>query len=288
MKQKNKAAGAFAMLIVSALSLMVASYAWFSMAGSVTAKTPDFSASAPENLQISSDGQSWASAINVNLGNRKDLQLNPASSYAGTNDNIFYTDTINNGNSDENTKFFSVTSGTTVNNAGYYMDVPLWIRTTGSEDVDVALDVDDEATSVKDIDSDGKISSEKTISNSVRIAFINPGMNKNSLGEAIVEGNPEQNGQPFVYNANKTNKINEKVIAAIDNTGKATKKNPVYLQGNTTKILAIKGSRTDNSGYQDGTKFVARIWLEGEDPNCIFANGGKSFSISLKFVAVNK
>lgn len=54
-----------------------------------------------------------------------------------------------------------------------------------------------------------------------------------------------------------------------------------------TQILDIKGSDSNPDTYKDGTPFIARIWLEGEDPNCVFANGGKSFAISLKFIAID-
>lgn len=75
---KNLIMSSFFMFAISLVCLMTASYAWFSMAGSVEVHSPEFSASAPENLQISSDGENWASSISVNLGNANELKINPA------------------------------------------------------------------------------------------------------------------------------------------------------------------------------------------------------------------
>lgn len=287
MKQKNKIFSALMLLVVSALSLFMASYAWLTMAASVSTEVPEFRASAPNNLEISNDKAHWSQYITVNLGTANELRIMPASSYSGVNGTLFYTDKVNNGVPDSTTEFSVATKEVTKNSEGYYLDVPLYIRTTGAQDVKVALDILSDQTFVKDI-VDGQVVEDKSISKSVRIAFLNKDKNGNSLGQDALQN-------PFVYNSDTDFPGTDgKIISELKDDGTAEKKTPVYLQdlyknaNNTyTQILDIKGSDSNPDTYKDGTPFIARIWIEGEDPNCVFTNGGKSFAISLKFIAID-
>ena len=158
------------------------------------------------------------------------------------------------------------------NQEGYYLDVPLWIRTTGDKEVKIALDVEDaQNTFAKDLDKDGNVTENKEIAKAVRIGFINPNKDKNALDKE----------NPLVYNAN--DKFKGKVISSLNENKTAKKETPVYLSNSTQMLLVPAYSQTN----QKGTPFIARIWIEGEDPNCVFANGGKSFAISLKFIAID-
>lgn len=269
---KNLIMSSFFMFAISLVCLMTASYAWFSMAGLVEVHSPEFSASAPENLQISSDGENWASSISVNLGNANELKINPASSYTGIDRKIFYTEKVNDGVSDDNTEFEVAQKGVSSNQEGYYLDVPLWIRTTGDKEVKIALDVEDaQNTFAKDLDKDGNVTENKEIAKAVRIGFINPNKDKNALDKE----------NPLVYNAN--DKFKGKVISSLNENKTAKKETPVYLSNSTQMLLVPAYSQTN----QKGTPFIARIWIEGEDPSCNFDNGGKSFAISLKFIAID-
>lgn len=269
---KNLIMSSFFMFAISLVCLVTASYAWFSMAGSVEAHTPEFKASAPENLQISSDGENWASSISVNLGSAEELKINPASSYTGIDGSIFYTEKVNDGVSDDKTEFEVAEKNVIKSQEGYYLDVPLWIRTTGDKEVKIALDTEDtENTFAKELDEDGNITESKGIAKAVRIGFISTSKTKNALGDA----------GPLVYNANKD--FTGNVIAFLNQDKTAVKQKPLYLN-NATQMLLVPAYSQAN---QKGTAFIARIWLEGEDPNCVFANGGKSFAISLKFIAID-
>ena len=96
-KNKNLILSSFFMFAISLACLITESYAWFSMTGSVEVTGPEFKASAPENLQISNDGNTWASSITVDLYKKDDFKISPASSYTGIDNNIFYTEDINDG-----------------------------------------------------------------------------------------------------------------------------------------------------------------------------------------------
>ncbi|WP_181991178.1 hypothetical protein [Eubacterium ventriosum] len=272
-KNKNLILSSFFMFAISLACLITESYAWFSMTGSVEVTGPEFKASAPENLQISNDGNTWASSITVDLYKKDDFKISPASSYTGIDNNIFYTEDINDGGSAKNTNFKVAVTGASKGNEGYYLDVPLWIRTTGDSEVKVAVDVNDTSvTYAKDLDEDGNVSDTQEISKAVRIAFLDTSKDKNALGD---------NNKPLVYNANPG--FVGKVIGNINEDGTGNRVDSSYLTNNTQMLQVPAYSATQTKG----APFVARIWIEGEDPNCVFANGGKSFAISLKFIAID-
>lgn len=288
-KNKNLILSSFFMFAISLVCLITASYAWFSMTGSVEVTSPEFTASAPDNLQIAWKNErdiwtEWATKVNVKLSQNDRFKLMPASSYTGFDGQIFYTDTINNGTSDENTLFEIASVGTSSSGEGYYLDVPLRIRTTGAEDIGVALDIEstDESsrTYVTDIDENGNKIASRDIAQCVRIAFVNADKNNNSMNNYSVDTH-----NPFVYNASSSFKGD--VIKELDANKHSVKIASNYLKNNSTQILHIVGGR-GNSDDNTGTEFIARIWIEGEDPNCVFANGGKSFAISLKFIAIDE
>lgn len=287
MKNRNNTVMAGVMLIISFISLITASYAWMTIGKEVEVKIPEFTASAQNNLEISwndvneAEWTPWSFSVKVNLGDVNDWKLMPASSYGGVNDTLFYTEELSDGNSDENTSFKKVVPVDDMaqnKKSGYYVDVPLRIRTTGTDSVKVALDTQE--SKIIDISSLGE--DAESISKAVRIAFISPDGKKNSLGNEVnVNFGKNKEFAPFVYNIN--NEFTGKVITGL--TGK-DKVSPYYLNKDI-QILNIKGKDEDVENYLDGTEFIARIWLEGEDSNCKAINGGKSFAISLKFIAID-
>lgn len=132
---------------------------------------------------------------------------------------------------------------------------------------------------MSDIDENGNVLNTRDIAQCVRIAFINPNKNDNSMRNYDLN-----KPNPFVYNASDS--FSDQVIKEIDSNNHAVKADSKYLSDNSVQILQVNGGQ-GSSDSNTGTEFIARIWLEGEDPNCVFANGGKSFAISLKFIAID-
>ena len=230
MKNRNNTVMAGVMLIISFISLITASYAWMTIGKEVEVKIPEFTASAQNNLEISwndvneAEWTPWSFSVKVNLGDVNDWKLMPASSYGGVNDTLFYTEELSDENSDENTSFKKVVPVDDMaqnKKSGYYVDVPLRIRTTGTDSVKVALDTQE--SKIIDISSLGE--DAESISKAVRIAFISPDGKKNSLGNEVnVNFGKNKEFAPFVYNIN--NEFTGKVITGL--TGK-DKVSPYYL-----------------------------------------------------------
>lgn len=85
MKATRKLIPALALLLVSAVLLSTASYAWFTTNTTVTA-TMSVGVTSPDNLQISKDGSSWGTTLALNTN----VRLTPSSSVDGKN--FFYID----------------------------------------------------------------------------------------------------------------------------------------------------------------------------------------------------
>ena len=90
MKLSRRLIPAIAMLMVSAVLMSTASFAWFSMNSNVTATGIQVTADAPESsLLISSDNVSFGSTIDLPAENRMDTVLEPAAHME--NSETFYT-----------------------------------------------------------------------------------------------------------------------------------------------------------------------------------------------------
>lgn len=76
MKNTRKLIPALAMLLVSAVMMSTASFAWFTMNSTVEATGMQVTAVAPASLWISQDGNAWSSSINLADSNMAD-QLVP-------------------------------------------------------------------------------------------------------------------------------------------------------------------------------------------------------------------
>lgn len=196
---KKKFAAALAMLLVSVLTLSTATYAWFTIGNSVTAKTITMTASAPDKIYIASytgkdtaskyvseltfdaDGGDFFIGGTVSGKTESDTQnlgenfvLLNASSADG--EVIYSTNNNKYENPDAATKFKTAINdkGTdtadeiysgSVNGKAFYIDVPLYFTTTGSKDVNMVLDPAGSSIKVNGTDED--------ISPAARMAILN-------------------------------------------------------------------------------------------------------------------
>lgn len=81
MKLTRKLIPAFAMLLIAAVMMSTASFAWFSMNGKVTAEGMSVTATTPASLEIKSETTDWDYKATVNVSKN---QLNAVTYYNGT------------------------------------------------------------------------------------------------------------------------------------------------------------------------------------------------------------
>ena len=207
------------------------------------------------------------------------------------------------------------TAWNTTNDDGYYVDIPVWLRTTSlnSQTIYVTGYVTDKTQDTNDnTDSDD-------LYKAVRVAILG-GETDATAGIATGSGTglvvlKDAGADPASgsYYTNKPNMTTEFGILDSDNysgTGTSNKSgtNAVGRMGtNDGKIYGVSSLTTNTPSYSEITyndgstavvtipgatnastpgvakKIIIRVWLEGEDGNCWNENANQDWNISLKF-----
>ena len=251
-------------------------------------------ATAPKNDAADTDlwsNKAATSSVYASFG-----KLIPASSTDGTN--LYYTTKAKeNGKSVDITGANAFTQATENNNAGwtfqtagassetesnltadtkgegYYLDIPVWFRTTSTSDVNLGLDVE-----VKQ-GSDSNTTTE--LYKAARVAILP----ETKAAQSVFLG-AEGNAATNYYTDGKA--VSTAAATLTDSYGnvsvatevKATD-GKVTNAANATQVATVTAST--GTGYGDAVKYYIRVWLEGEDEACWNANAGQDFQINLKF-----
>jgi hypothetical protein len=156
------------------------------------------------------------------------------------------------------------------NDDGYYVDIPIWLRSSAKEDIDLAVDA--YVTTNATVDEDDLYLAARA----VILYAATPGIsatpdsttNLLRVRQDTLEGDSIVN---YMY----TTKSTGDCVNGTD----GTYANAVEYDG--SGILTVAAG--ENNSYGDPTKAIIRVWLEGEDPNCWNQNAGQNFNISLRF-----
>lgn len=338
---KKKLIPAVAMLTTSAVMLSTATYAWFTMNKTAEVNGLEMAATAGGGLEISlgqiGDGTlgrittplmndtSWKSTVKIGEYYENIGKIMPASSVEGNK--LFYAsdrDITAGGKvvedsatvsqtTDENAVKLTVKnnydkSGTTNavakddSSKGYYVDIPMWIRTTYKVDTTVKCEVTiKDATTTIDGAVDGA-----DLQKAVRVAVIPLGKanikadsTANSLAitpahEYTVDGNTNVFGLTFdSYNKD----TNEKAIsnAKDANTAYSTVLSDITsnaitvdvgenAHSDTANIFTLKAAAANSYSVES---FVVRVWLEGESIYCNDANAAQDWNVQLNFTTAD-
>lgn len=251
-------------------------------------------ATAPKNDAADTDlwsNKAATSSVYASFG-----KLIPASSTDGTN--LYYTTKAKeNGKSVDITGANAFTQATENNNAGwtfqtagassetesnltadtkgegYYLDIPVWFRTTSTSDVNLGLDVEVKQGSDSDTTTE--------LYKAARVAILP----ETKAAQSVFLG-AEGNAATNYYTDGKA--VSTAAATLTDSYGnvsvatevKATD-GKVTNAANATQVATVTAST--GTGYGDAVKYYIRVWLEGEDEACWNANAGQDFQINLKF-----
>ena len=195
------------------------------------------------------------------------------------------------------------------NDDGYYVDIPVWLRTSSATGQDVSV-----MAYVKPRNAEQMANtSNEALYRAVRVAVLSP-TSQASGGAEVTATNllPVADGWTLKTDS-AAGKLNDHPFSgtSILNWYNSTS---ALSSGSTTNVVAAKTSaaasastRYDTGVYgvataYAGTKFVTlaapasganygvpsqvivRVWLEGEDPDCWNETAGQDWSINLKFV----
>ncbi len=260
MKLSRKLIPAFAMLLVSAIMMTTASYAWFSINSTVNVKGMTVQTTTSDSILIAGDtldgtAQKDDSAFDTALNQLVSGILNPVSTINGAN--FFYTLGSNvqgsgNAKNDEYKAFANTSEGLTTFNTDY--------GTTGKN----ATGYVEYVFQLKATNADP--SNEKTL-----------GITELTLNYDGADDNGQRAFRVAVFAQAATDKTFtsgtgdlKAVLKAADanyfDSGKAVASTTEL--GNVTKLGSAAAIGTVGSNATAYYKVVVRLWLEGEDTTC--------------------
>ena len=256
MKFTRKLIPAVAMLVVSATMMSTASFAWFSMNRTVTATGMQATAVSPVNLQISVDDNTYTNAVTsyTNVTGK----LLPASTVDPTDINNFYavkagTGTVINAGAggildDSSDIVFQSVPTEVTDSDGYYIDYTFYFQLTSavSENTNIYLS---ELTFTE---------STTHLNQAARVALLN-----------------ESNGLVAIYAAavDTANAIGE---LDTDGTIKTLTATGAIAANDQSKVFTIAAGATK-------TSVTLRLWIEGQDEQCVNANAGSTINFQVAF-----
>jgi hypothetical protein len=194
------------------------------------------------------------------------------------------------------TAYKTATAWNGTNDDGYYVDIPVWLRTssTVAQNIYVTGYVTKGANTT-DTDTDD------VLYQSVRVAILKGDGSADGGCLTLADGANVKTDSTARYFANtteistagycildsenynkRTDGLTESTaVYAIDSVSTLTYKEITQNKGDSVVATLAAGKGTD---YGDATKLIIRVWIEGEDGDCWNENAGQDWNISLKFM----
>ena len=315
---KKKLIPAVAMFTASAVMLSTATYAWFTMNRDVQVDGLQMTATTSSSLEISlgelgddaittpaDTSTTWTKKIAVSDFYNTIGKLKPASS---TDGNSLYMIKDENGiyaggtkveeNADvvavDTTKTATLTPGKTTkitqteNNSGYYIDVPMWIRSSNKEESEVYCTV-----TIVDGENGDDTDSGKELMKAVRVAVIpvastttaqnipksgdSNALVTNKVGTTTVFGLDSETYNNAVLNA--VGKYNASTGTA-GNIAKANDNDDNRTKVENTDVFTLPAATETTYGVES---FIVRVWLEGESTSCNDLTANQDWNINFDF-----
>jgi hypothetical protein len=316
--RKNMLRSSAAMLLVSALALTTATYAWFTTGHSGKVSQITLTAENESGIQLSADAENWKGTITLDeltalSTTTYSANLSPRSS-AGTADSkgkLILYNLLTKEQEIEDTTGKKISKNivyTADGSSEGIVSFDLYARNTGTDKKTLYLD---SSASVKGVaDTNGKTTG---IENAIRVAFVK-------------QGTQEIKGSTYVADAKKLYKANASLSDGVwlwEPNSKSHSENSLYSGQGTVATYAIKGEIKESANvtlnaegildkdtYTDYVtsssvkpnlsdantdsaiveipansivKFTVYIWLEGQDVDCTDKEANGSFTVDLTF-----
>lgn len=161
---------------------------------------------------------------------------------------------------------------------GYYLDIPVWFRTTNITDVNLGVDVTVTDPNSESADTKGDLYK------ATRVAFLTS--DKTTAKGVFLGAETDVNTAYYKKKAVKAatgtgeDSYYGNVTVAKEVTANAAGQ---VTNSDSTDVASVTGVGNGKTGYSTPVKYYIRVWLEGEDKNCWNANAGQSFNVDLKF-----
>jgi hypothetical protein len=298
--RKNMLRSSAAMLLVSALALTTATYAWFTNGHAGKVDTFSLTAANAYGIELSADAKKWQGTItetdltNASTSNHftDSTAVSPLSS-AGTVSSgkmTLYTCTVD-------SETLAVTSATTDDSNANLIRFDFYVRNSNAEDATLNLDLSANGASVKGTTADSKKSTG--IEKAVRVAFIDQGNVTIDSGSdvttlaggstALIWEPNSDNLETFAINGTISSGVylgTKGIVERTYNSGSGTYSTPDYLKSQTTTKAAPSGQTYVSLvkiPKNSLSKVTVYVWLEGQDVDCTNNTAGGSMDINLIF-----
>ena len=263
-KARHKLVPAIIMLIVAAITMSTASYAWFTMSNRVEVTGVELTVVAPTNILIREKKDTAPFNVFLNtvsvLNSFGTGKLSHASSVDGT---TMYTlvEPINNVNVDGSLKATAAIQTSTAvldtDTDGYYVDYVLELVNTGGTPVTVGLN----NVQITGVDN----SNGENILGAVRFAVLEAGVSKGVFADE------SETDEVYAYNGTTLN-----TDVALQH----------YVNDSDSLFELAANGYADTDNPSNHKEIVVRVWIEGQDPDCISLNAGSGFKIQFDFYVV--
>lgn len=199
----------------------------------------------------------------------------------------------------------NATAWNTTNDDGYYIDIPVWLRTSSTEGAELSVKayvVDMNNETGFGTDSSGT-TTNKELYRAVRVAVLSdtgaaavatggnliPVSDGDGVLGALTNGDKYTGTSilDWYSGTSSSGTVPSKAwggaVSAVATQGTAS---PTY---NATPTAYIAGTKVaelaagSGTAYGNPTKLIIRVWLEGEDPDCYNETAGQDWSINLMF-----
>jgi len=266
-KARHKLIPAIIMLLVAAITMSTASYAWFTMSTKVEVSGIDLAVVAPANILIReklSTPVVFSSAAVITAASNPTGKLNHVSSLEGVN--FFTIDDATaagvnptTGALPANPTISDVSNQPVTTSPGYYYDYKLELVNTGNAQVQIG---------VRNVVVSPKVGSNPAdvgIAKAVRFAVLN------AAGTAVI------NAAAPVFSDDQV------TLAALTGTGGTTQSvtSDDKYQNNLFTLSA--GGIADKDNPSGHLEVTIRVWIEGQDLNCKTANANSAFTVQFEF-----
>ena len=197
----------------------------------------------------------------------------------------YQTKTGANAAADEWSGYTKNTGWNTTKDDGYYIDIPVWFRTSSKDTVNLTvqgyvLAGDTEANKVATATTNTNV--DEKLFKAVRVAVLNS--DASATVSKIIPLTDTGFGTGTAITGNYYNRVSSTANAVqAAGTGASATTYGQALIGTNSDTITVTAAADTNNGYGAATPYVIRVWLEGEDQDCWNATAGQDWKIALKF-----
>lgn len=190
---------------------------------------------------------------------------------------------------------------------GYYVDIPIWLRTSSTSGATLKVD----AYVIPNSETAQATGATDELYKATRIAILPSGASGDDvdaasagltklidLQDAWDATNSQTVANPYTLttkpildwygdkkNTTAGSAVTDGAVSGAGTLGTDTIYTTVASSDKYTDgaVIATLPASTDGTSYGQMKKYIVRLWLEGEDPECWNANAGQDWVISMKF-----